>query len=193
MTAFVTVGTTRFDALVAAADDPAFAAALVARDFTHLAVQAGAGGDYKPHRLLGEGVSAGVVKVGKERGVPLSVEFFAYAPSLADRMAAADLVISHAGAGSVFEALRLRKPLVAVPNPALMGDHQGELARSLSASSHAAAASPATLAGVVRELDLGPGGRVPWVAGSPAGIVAALDGLAGRTGGKKKGLRLLSL
>ena len=177
LTAFVTVGTTRFDGLVAAADDPGFTAALLSRGFTHLAIQAGSGGGYAPHRLLGPGVSAGVVKVGKKQ---LAVEFFSYAPSLADRMASANLVISHAGAGSVFEALRAKTPLIAVPNPALMGDHQGELARSLEAAAHAFAASTSNLSAVVRGVDLSPGGRVPWVPGSPAGIVAALDRLAGR-------------
>lgn len=29
-----------------------------------------------------------------------------------------------AGSGSIFEALRLRKPLVVVPNPLLMDNHQ---------------------------------------------------------------------
>ena len=39
-TAFVTVGTTKFDALVAAVDDPRVAAALVARGFRRLVMQA---------------------------------------------------------------------------------------------------------------------------------------------------------
>ncbi len=37
---FLTVGTTCFDALVAAADDPAFVAAAAARGYTSLTVQA---------------------------------------------------------------------------------------------------------------------------------------------------------
>jgi hypothetical protein len=37
---FLTVGTTRFDALVRAADDPAFAAAAEARGYTSLTIQA---------------------------------------------------------------------------------------------------------------------------------------------------------
>ncbi len=39
-TVFVTVGTTKFDALVAAVDDPRVAAALVARGFRRLIMQA---------------------------------------------------------------------------------------------------------------------------------------------------------
>ena len=40
LSAFVTVGTTKFDALVAAVDDPRVAAALVARGFRRLVMQA---------------------------------------------------------------------------------------------------------------------------------------------------------
>ena len=97
------------------------------------------------------------------------MEYFDFAPSLADHLRCAALVISHAGgwagwegqggqaatlhalswlaaptappvpnalsvplltpgSGSIFEALRLRRPLVVVPNPALMDNHQAELA-----------------------------------------------------------------
>jgi beta-1,4-N-acetylglucosaminyltransferase len=39
------------------------------------------------------------------------------------------MVVSHAGAGSVMEALRLRKPLLVVTNDALMDAHQSELGK----------------------------------------------------------------
>lgn len=48
-------------------------------------------------------------------------------------MEAASLVISHAGSGSLFECLALRKAVVAVPNPVLMANHQAELADKLAA------------------------------------------------------------
>jgi beta-1,4-N-acetylglucosaminyltransferase len=38
------------------------------------------------------------------------------------------LVISHAGSGSILEALRYQVPLVVVPNTALLDNHQEELA-----------------------------------------------------------------
>ena len=38
--------------------------------------------------------------------------------------AEAALIISHAGSGSLFEALALRRPLLAVPNGLLMHNHQ---------------------------------------------------------------------
>jgi UDP-N-acetylglucosamine transferase subunit ALG13 len=44
----------------------------------------------------------------------------------------ASLVITHCGAGSTFEALSKGIPVLAVPNPMLMDNHQQELANTLS-------------------------------------------------------------
>lgn len=59
-----------------------------------------------------------------------------YLPKLTDVIESCDLVISHCGAGSVFEALSLpsreqRRALIVIPNPALMDNHQAELAELL--------------------------------------------------------------
>ena len=136
-----------------AADHPAVADALVAAGFTDLTLQIGRGA-YVPHRLGGgdgtgdaKGSSSGgggegafvyeAVK-GKARrrrkagSTSLRVSFFRLAPSLAPLLEDADLVLSHAGAGSLFEALAAGCAVVAVPNPALMGDHQAELAERLA-------------------------------------------------------------
>ncbi|KAK3381280.1 hypothetical protein B0H63DRAFT_475234 [Podospora didyma] len=40
----------------------------------------------------------------------------------------AGCIISHAGSGTILEALRYQAPLVVVPNPTLMDNHQAELA-----------------------------------------------------------------
>ncbi len=78
-------------------------------------------GAYIPHKLLGKGVSEGRLANG------LQIEIFKYAPNLEAYMREAELIISHAGSGSLFEALRMGKPLVAVPNAILMHNHQTEL------------------------------------------------------------------
>lgn len=80
-------------------------------------MQVGAG-SYAPSFLLPDGQSPNRLPNG------LTVEAFDYVPSLAQYMSGAALIISHAGSGSVFEALRLRKPLIAVPNAILMANHQ---------------------------------------------------------------------
>jgi UDP-N-acetylglucosamine transferase subunit ALG13 len=91
--------------------------------------QVGAG-SYVPCVLLPRGRHSNEMPNG------LSVESFDYVPSLAQYMEAAALIISHAGSGSIFEALRLRKPVIAVPNSILMANHQvclGGVIKSCSA------------------------------------------------------------
>ena len=75
-------------------------------------------GEYIPHVLLHKGQSKGQLSSG------LKIEFVQYLPSMHTYMEAADLIISHAGSGSLFEALSLNKPIIAVPNAILMANHQ---------------------------------------------------------------------
>ena len=60
-----------------------------------------------------------------------------YLPNLAAEIEKASLVVSHAGAGSIFESLLFRVPLVVVPNPVLMGNDQVELAELMDELKHA--------------------------------------------------------
>ena len=178
LAAFVTVGTTKFDALVDAVDDPGFEAALLTRDYTRLAVQAGAGASSRPPaRMLPNGTASGVTSRG------LHVAWFDYEPSLAARFQAASLVISHAGAGSLFEALTAGCAVIAVPNAALMHNHQAELADALERERVLVAATPETLAAVVADADFE--GLRTYVPGDATGIVGVVDGVAGRKGGRR--------
>ena len=59
-----------------------------------------------------------------------------YLPQLTDVIRDSSLVISHCGAGSAFESLCLGIPLLVVPNPALMDNHQVELATLLEEKGH---------------------------------------------------------
>ena len=90
---FVTVGTTSFDALVEALDNPAVVNILRARGYNSLTMQIGRG-TYRPRRVR--------TRPG------FRVDIFDFRPSLDEAMRAASLVVSHAGAGSVFEALDAR-------------------------------------------------------------------------------------
>uniref|UniRef100_A0A8C5C513 UDP-N-acetylglucosamine transferase subunit ALG13 n=1 Tax=Gadus morhua TaxID=8049 RepID=A0A8C5C513_GADMO len=81
-------------------------------------------------------VGRGSVLPGPESGLDLTLEAFRFKDSISEDIARADLVISHAGAGSCLEALGARKPLLVVVNNKLMDNHQQELARQLHKESH---------------------------------------------------------
>lgn len=112
MKVFLTVGTTNFDDLVKEVDKDEVKSALANSGYTHIECQIGSG-TYTP-----------------------SLPNFSYAPSLSDKFQSADLVVSHAGAGSILEALRLGKKLIVVVNQKLMNNHQLEISRELSQRSH---------------------------------------------------------
>lgn len=137
----VTVGTTRFDALIAAIN--AEAAELVdwmqMAGFGRIMLQIGAGA-VEPLQLQEEAQRRAASAAGataahssstsKAATVP-TVSWFRFSPDMLLHVAASDLVVSHAGAGSILEALRLHRPLLVVVNDALMHNHQMEVADAL--------------------------------------------------------------
>jgi beta-1,4-N-acetylglucosaminyltransferase len=100
---FVTVGSWQFDKLVEHVDQT------LDSDDLKVVIQYG-NGDYEPAHH----------------------ESFRLAPSIQPYIAAADLVISHGGTGSVLEILGQRKPLIAVPNLDVQDNHQKEFLDFLS-------------------------------------------------------------
>ena len=105
---FVTVGSTDFDTLV--------------RQMDAIATQ------------LGEEIT---MQIGSGQYEPLNATtFFRYAPTLDPYMEEADLVVSHGGLGTVMEALRMGKRLVAVSNPDRYDSHQDDLLSHLSDAGH---------------------------------------------------------
>ena len=67
-------------------------------------------------------------------------------------MRAADVVISHAGAGSILEALELGKRLVVCVNEELMDNHQAELANALEARGHVVVSTVDDVADALRRV-----------------------------------------
>ncbi|CAH2078850.1 unnamed protein product [Thlaspi arvense] len=128
---FVTVGTTSFDALVEAVVSEDVKNELQKRGYTHLLIQMGRG-IYSPTKCDGADGS-------------LVVDYFTFSSSIADYIRSASLVISHAGSGSIFETLKLGKPLIVVVNEDLMDNHQCELAEALEERKHLYCARPHTL------------------------------------------------
>ncbi|XP_010528864.1 PREDICTED: UDP-N-acetylglucosamine transferase subunit ALG13 homolog [Tarenaya hassleriana] len=137
---FVTVGTTCFDALVKAVDTQEIKDELQKRGYTHLVIQMGRG-LYTP------------TKSDRADG-SLIVDYFTFSPSIQDYLRSASLVISHAGSGSIFETLKLGRPLIVVVNEDLMDNHQCELAEELAERKHLFYARPQTLCRTVASMDL---------------------------------------
>ncbi|KAH7865916.1 hypothetical protein Vadar_013075 [Vaccinium darrowii] len=137
---FVTVGTTSFDTLVRAVDNSEVKRELFGRGYTHLLIQMGRG-SYTPTKSSGEDGC-------------LAVDYFTFSSSIADTLRSASLVISHAGSGSIFETLRLGKPLIVVVNEDLMDNHQSELAEELADRKHLFCASPQTLLRTINGMHL---------------------------------------
>ncbi|KAJ7219151.1 glycosyltransferase family 28 C-terminal domain-containing protein [Mycena pura] len=126
MLTFVTVGTFQFDALVQTVLSSPVLRALRGRGYTDLVVQCGQS-DFE----FVEAVAGGDTVRLERDGV--RVELWKSKASLAADFRRADLIIGHAGAGTILEVLRLGTPLIVVPNPTLLHNHQTELAAALAA------------------------------------------------------------
>ena len=115
MKIFVTVGTTEFDKLIDTLSDSAIVDTLVGLGYSHMTMQIG----------------RGIVEPMQINHDKFTVDFFRYKNTIVEDINAADLVISHAGAGSCLEVLSAQKPLIIVINEDLMSNHQVELAQKL--------------------------------------------------------------
>ncbi|KAF9951666.1 N-acetylglucosaminyldiphosphodolichol N-acetylglucosaminyltransferase catalytic subunit alg13 [Mortierella alpina] len=114
---FVTVGSTRFDRLVAVAASASFLQLVHQLGYTHL--------------ILQHGKSPITLHTPATPSEEAHLAPYSYKSSLQEDMENADLIISHAGSGSILEALRLKKRLIVVVNEDLMDNHQQELGSAL--------------------------------------------------------------
>ena len=144
MRVFVTVGTTRFDDLVAKIWDQQVVQALVSKGYTEILVQTG---------------NSTLPTLHQD-----SIAHYDYKPSLAEDISQADLVISHAGAGTCLEVLGAKKPLVVVVNDQLMDNHQLELAEKLAQDNHCQYCAPADLIRTIQ--DFNPQNLAPFPKGN---------------------------
>ena len=102
---FVTVGTTSFDALVEAMDSEELIQTLIEKGYDSLTIQRGRGA-YVPKHVV-SATSTSSRSSTSARRTFFKVEVVEFLPSLDGVLKDASLVISHAGAGSVFESLSL--------------------------------------------------------------------------------------
>uniref|UniRef100_A0A7S1KWZ3 UDP-N-acetylglucosamine transferase subunit ALG14 n=1 Tax=Neobodo designis TaxID=312471 RepID=A0A7S1KWZ3_NEODS len=134
-TCVVTVGSTCFDELIRAVDTTEFYTAVTALGINHLFVQKG---------------RSTVELSDKFPSMLMSREVVEYRPGLPALIRKASLVISHAGAGTILEALNAGVPTVVVPNERLMSNHQLQLAQALFARRHLLYTTPSGLAGALQ-------------------------------------------
>ncbi|XRB10482.1 glycosyltransferase family 28 protein [Pseudoscourfieldia marina] len=176
---FVTVGTTSFDLLTSlfihpedsSIYEPLFEQ-LMRLKVTHLVVQRGRGyGIYHGEHMMLEKDNDNVIYK-----IPYST--FGIADSIEEIFFNSDIVITHAGAGSIFEALSFGKKVIAVTNPGLMGNHQAELADELAKRRHIVTVhGPENLVDALKTVDLD--ALEPYVPGNPAMIANEINKLIG--------------
>jgi beta-1,4-N-acetylglucosaminyltransferase len=116
----------------------AYLQVLQARGYTKLIIQIGHGTIVPPSGLI-----CGV-----------QVEYFRFKDSISEDIQHADLIISHAGAGSCLEALGALKPLLVVINEDLMHNHQLELAQQLHEDRHVHYTTCTRLEHTLQHMDL---------------------------------------
>eukprot|EP01134_Creolimax_fragrantissima_P000407 CFRG0407T1 len=87
---------------------------------------------------IGRGSDWAVQSAINSASTPVPISYYRFKPSLCKDMYEADLVISHAGSGTVLESLSARRKLVVIVNEDLMDNHQVELAEQLGSMGHLA-------------------------------------------------------
>ncbi|XP_053555295.1 UDP-N-acetylglucosamine transferase subunit ALG13 homolog isoform X1 [Bombina bombina] len=158
---FVTVGTTSFDDLISCVSAEHNITIFRKLGYNRLVLQIGRG-DVEPKPFT---------------TANFTLDVFRYKDSLAEDIRNADLVISHAGAGSCLETLGDGKPLIVVINENLMSNHQLELAQQLHRDGHLYYCTCRTLGDTLQTMDLSALKEFP--PGHPENFAAFLDKVVG--------------
>ena len=134
-TLFVTVGSTKFENLINTVLNRDTLKLLAAYSFKRIILQVGNGVhvddtlfDFKQENSNFKGGPEEIVKCRKEN---VDIIAYRYKKSIREDVLNADLIISHAGSGSVMESLEANKKLIVVVNETLMDNHQLELAEKM--------------------------------------------------------------
>ncbi|THY95924.1 hypothetical protein D6C93_04900 [Aureobasidium pullulans] len=134
---FVTIGATAsFSSLIRATISSTFCHALEQNQYTDLIVQYGADGNDLFRSLVQEvgpgGEGAGINVSGFGLDTSGLAQYMKLAKTGGDDSGAEGVVVSHAGSGTILDALRIDVPLIVVPNSELLDNHQVELAEALA-------------------------------------------------------------
>jgi beta-1,4-N-acetylglucosaminyltransferase len=133
MHVFITVGSTRFDILTESLSNTSsvFLETLFENGFDSVTIQHGSG---PPPKIS-----------GARTNLP-RIECIDYCDNIGSLIEQADLVITHAGAGTLLECLRMKKPhVLAITNDTLMHGHQQELAVEFGRRGYISAALPCSI------------------------------------------------
>ena len=104
---FVTVGTTKFNALVKEID-----------------------------KIAKNSNKKFIVQIGNGDYIPKNCDWFRFSNSLNEYYKKSNLIISQGGAATIFEILMLNKRLISVNNPSLSGNHQTEILSKLGSENY---------------------------------------------------------
>ncbi|RMZ99560.1 UDP-N-acetylglucosamine transferase subunit ALG13 -like protein [Brachionus plicatilis] len=126
---FVTVGTTKFEHLIETILSDNILDILKEQNFNKIILQIG-NGNHQDQNLQNISREKNAAVTFKKKN--LEIEAYRYKNTLKDDLNKADLVISHAGSGSIIESLEANKKLVVVCNQDLMDNHQFELAEKMA-------------------------------------------------------------
>ncbi|KAJ9073448.1 N-acetylglucosaminyldiphosphodolichol N-acetylglucosaminyltransferase catalytic subunit alg13 [Entomophthora muscae] len=141
---FVTVGSTKFDQLIQqflpSNQTYSFLTSLRGFGYQKIVLQVG-NSSFKNPDILNDIVEG------------ISLEIYNFKSDLTEDYRNADLIISHAGSGSILESLRLRKRLVVVVNNTLADNHQAELAEELEKNSYLLLCTPSGLGETITRLE----------------------------------------
>ncbi|KAF9700101.1 hypothetical protein EKO04_001544 [Ascochyta lentis] len=133
---FVTTGATApFTALIESVLRPSSLDALLEHGFTHVLIQYGSAKDVF---LQAATRARSHVQKTKQTLIIDGIDFnpAGLQAQLTLVHQSKGLVISHAGSGSILEALRYQIPLIVVPNTSLLDNHQEELAVAMERSGY---------------------------------------------------------
>lgn len=72
------------------------------------------------------------IQIGKGRYEPKNCEYFRFISDMTPYYEKADLIVTHGGAGTIFELLGKNKKIIGVSNPKKPGEHQEEILKALS-------------------------------------------------------------
>ncbi|RVD83925.1 uncharacterized protein DFL_005697 [Arthrobotrys flagrans] len=124
---FITVGTTAFDNLIKVLLVPEIIAQLNGHGYNEIRIQYGKGKDVYDAAFTPE-----MKELVKETGISIAGFEYEESSRITELIQEADLIISHAGSGTILDALRYQKAIIVVPNESLMDNHQAELANEMS-------------------------------------------------------------